>query len=117
MVENSIILIKYLYLTIQTKWSKSMSKHDKVRDNLVNAARQLFTRFGFEKTTMNEIAMEARKGKSSLYYYFTSKEEVFRRWLNTRPDCFTQNWLRHTIHPMIFSKKSEVTSVFGSSKL
>lgn len=78
MVENSIVLIKYLYLTIQTKWSKSMSKHDKVRDNLVNAARQLFTRFGFEKTTMNEIAMEARKGKSSLYYYFTSKEEVFQ---------------------------------------
>ncbi len=55
-----------------------MNKHDKVRDNLVKAARQIFARFGFEKTTMNEIAMEARKGKSSLYYYFTSKEEVFQ---------------------------------------
>lgn len=55
-----------------------MEKHDKVRQNLINAARKIFVRFGFEKTTMNEIAVEARKGKSSLYYYFASKEEVFQ---------------------------------------
>jgi AcrR family transcriptional regulator len=55
-----------------------MEKHDKVRQNLINAARKIFVRFGFEKTTMNEIAIEARKGKSSLYYYFASKEEVFQ---------------------------------------
>ncbi|HXK80650.1 MAG TPA: helix-turn-helix domain-containing protein [Bacteroidales bacterium] len=55
-----------------------MEKHEKVRQNLINAARKIFVRFGFEKTTMNEIALEARKGKSSLYYYFASKEEVFQ---------------------------------------
>lgn len=55
-----------------------MEKHEKVRQNLINAARKIFVRFGFEKTTMNEIAVEARKGKSSLYYYFASKEEVFQ---------------------------------------
>lgn len=54
-----------------------MEKHDKARQNLITAARRIFVRFGFEKTTMNEIAIEARKGKSSLYYYFTSKEEIF----------------------------------------
>lgn len=55
-----------------------MHKHDLVRQSLIHAARRIFVRFGFEKTTMNEIAMEARKGKSSLYYYFASKEEVFQ---------------------------------------
>lgn len=54
-----------------------MQKTDKTKERLVKAARRIFSRFGFEKTTMNEIAMEARKGKSSLYYYFTSKEEIF----------------------------------------
>ena len=55
-----------------------MQKHDQVKQGLINSARRMFARFGFEKTTMNEIAMEARKGKSSLYYYFSSKEEVFQ---------------------------------------
>ncbi len=55
-----------------------MKKHDLIKQNLISAARQLFIKFGFEKTTMNEIAEEARKGKSSLYYYFTSKEEIFQ---------------------------------------
>lgn len=61
----------------QNQFGRIMQKHDLVREALINAARRIFSRFGFEKTTMNEIAMEARKGKSSLYYYFAGKEEVF----------------------------------------
>lgn len=55
-----------------------MQKTDLTKEKLIKAAGRIFSRFGFEKTTMNEIAMEARKGKSSLYYYFTSKEEIFQ---------------------------------------
>jgi len=51
---------------------------DEVRDQIVDTARGIFTRFGFRKTTMDEIARAMRKGKSSIYYYFTSKEEIFR---------------------------------------
>ncbi len=47
------------------------------KDNIVLVAQKMFKRFGFRKTTMDEIAVAARKGKSSLYYYFKSKEEVF----------------------------------------
>jgi AcrR family transcriptional regulator len=49
-----------------------------VQEDIVNAARAVFGRFGFRKSTMDDIARAARKGKSSLYYYFKSKEEVFR---------------------------------------
>jgi AcrR family transcriptional regulator len=48
-----------------------------VRDQIVSTASQIFSRFGFKKTTMDEIAQAMRKGKSSIYYYFTSKEEIF----------------------------------------
>ncbi len=48
-----------------------------VKDKIVKVARETFKQFGFRKTTMDEIAYAARKGKSSLYYYFKSKEEVF----------------------------------------
>lgn len=40
-------------------------------------ARNQFARFGFKKTTIDEIAKDARIGKSSLYYYFKGKEEIF----------------------------------------
>jgi AcrR family transcriptional regulator len=51
---------------------------DEVKDTIINVARHIFSRFGFKKTTMDEIAQAARKGKSSIYYYFTSKEEIFQ---------------------------------------
>jgi len=45
---------------------------------IVNVATRLFSRFGFHKTSMDEIAKIARKAKGSLYYHFSSKEALFR---------------------------------------
>lgn len=44
---------------------------------IISEATRLFSRFGLEKTTMEDIARAAGKGKSTLYYYFKSKEDVF----------------------------------------
>lgn len=49
----------------------------KTKTQLIEAARIVFSRFGYRKTTMDDIALAAGKGKSSLYYYFKNKEEVF----------------------------------------
>lgn len=49
----------------------------KVKLQIIKAAGVIFNRFGFKKTTMDDIAFAAGKGKSSLYYYFKNKEEVF----------------------------------------
>ncbi len=49
-----------------------------VRQTIIEAAREIFARFGYRKATMDDIARAARKGKSSLYHYFRSKEEVFQ---------------------------------------
>jgi len=54
-----------------------MSK-DFLADKIIEKAAEVFTRFGYKKTTMDEIAHELGKGKSSIYYYFTSKEEIFQ---------------------------------------
>ena len=48
------------------------------RNTIVEKAREIFAHYGFRKTTMNEIAEGVGKGKSSLYYYFNSKEDVYR---------------------------------------
>jgi AcrR family transcriptional regulator len=51
---------------------------EEVRTFIVGVALKIFTRNGFRKATMEEIASASNMGKSSLYYYFKSKEEIFR---------------------------------------
>jgi AcrR family transcriptional regulator len=57
---------------------KNMAEQDDIKDTIIDAAREVFARFGFKKTTMNEIAGSVFKAKSSIYYYYKSKEEIFR---------------------------------------
>jgi len=50
---------------------------DEIRERIVRAAREMFGRYGYRKTSLAEIADAARMGKSSLYHYFESKEDLF----------------------------------------
>lgn len=52
--------------------------NDEVREQIVQAARQVFARYGFKKTALDDIARESRKGKSTIYYYFKSKDDIFK---------------------------------------
>ena len=49
----------------------------KTRALLVDVARQLFAKNGFENTTMNDIAAASNRGRRTLYTYFRSKEEIY----------------------------------------
>jgi len=48
-------------------------------EGILSAAKKVFSRKGYEATTMEDIASEAGFGKASLYFYFKAKEEVFLR--------------------------------------
>ena len=52
-------------------------KIEDTKDKILEVAEKLFSRFGFHKTSMDEIAKIARKAKGSLYYHFASKEDLF----------------------------------------
>jgi AcrR family transcriptional regulator len=54
-----------------------VNKDDIVRDDILRAAERVFQKWGMNKTTMEDIAGEAGKGKSTLYYYYKSKDEIF----------------------------------------
>jgi len=57
--------------------SNSQDLKDPFREEILNGARELFERFGFKKTTMEDIAKQVGKSKSALYYYYKTKEEIF----------------------------------------
>lgn len=52
-----------------------------VKSLIVESAANFFSKFGFNKTTMDEIARHIHKAKGVLYYYFKSKEELFNEVL------------------------------------
>ncbi|GAB3834265.1 hypothetical protein GCM10028895_54330 [Pontibacter rugosus] len=55
----------------------SDNKDECIKTEILNEAQKLFIRFGWSKTTMEDIAKAAGKGKSTLYYYYKSKEQIF----------------------------------------
>ena len=59
---------------------------DDVSEIILNSAKTIFARYGFKKTTMDEIAQAARKGKSSIYHYFKSKEDIFKAIVEKEAD-------------------------------
>ena len=63
--------------TMQMKNENGVKK-DINRENILKIARDIFSKYGFKKTTLDDIANAVRKGKSSLYYYFESKEDLFQ---------------------------------------
>ena len=58
-----------------------MKDKEKIRNAILSAASSLFERFGYEKTSMEEIAEAIHKAKASIYYHFPSKLDIFREVL------------------------------------
>ena len=44
---------------------------------IIKTAEKRFVKHGFHKTTLDEIARDLRIGKSTIYHYFTSKEDLY----------------------------------------
>ena len=55
-----------------------MKDADSVREAIVESASWLFDRFGYEKTSVDEIARRAHRAKTSVYYYFDGKLAIFK---------------------------------------
>ncbi len=49
----------------------------KTKQMLLEKARQLFAKSGFENTTMNDIAEASQRGRRTLYTYFSNKKEIY----------------------------------------
>ena len=53
------------------------TKEDLIQQQILAAAKRLFQVHGLAKVTMDDVAKAIDKGRSSLYYYYKSKDEIF----------------------------------------
>ncbi len=80
-----------------------MINKEEFRKKIILTAGQIFSRFGFKKTTMDEIAKALKMGKSSIYYYFNSKEDIFKAVV-----LYEANILRNELTTAIKSVESPI---------
>lgn len=69
--------------------SQAPYRRENIKDHIVRIATHIFSKFGFKKTTIDDIAQTLGKGKSSIYYYFQSKEEIYKEVINREMNILT----------------------------
>jgi len=82
-----------------------MANKLKVKELIIEVAREVFSRYGYKKTTIDDIAVGARKGKSSIYYYFKSKEEIYEAVVDAESNMLFDNILTQIEKPLPATEK------------
>jgi DNA-binding transcriptional regulator YbjK len=62
--------------TVTTKPSRRAREKAALRAQILDAARQLFAKEGYEAVTMREVARKIQYTATALYYHFPDKESL-----------------------------------------
>ncbi|MET1055656.1 MAG: TetR/AcrR family transcriptional regulator [Pedobacter sp.] len=96
-----------------------MEKDEIVIEEILSGAKKLFGKHGLKKTTMEEIATAAGKGKSTLYYYFPSKNEIFEAVVEDEMKNVVKR-IREAVNASLTAKdklkaflQAQITSIIG----
>ncbi|QNK63764.1 TetR/AcrR family transcriptional regulator [Pedobacter sp. PAMC26386] len=96
-----------------------MEKDEIVIEEILSGAKKLFGKHGLKKTTMEEIATAAGKGKSTLYYYFPSKIEIFEAVVEDEMKNVVKR-IREAVNVSLTAKEklkaylqAQITSIIG----
>ncbi len=96
-----------------------MEKDEIVIGEILSGAKKLFGKHGLKKTTMEEIATAAGKGKSTLYYYFPSKNEIFEAVVEDEMKNVVKR-IREAVNASLTAKEklkaflqAQITSIIG----
>ncbi|HEY4328002.1 MAG TPA: TetR/AcrR family transcriptional regulator [Mucilaginibacter sp.] len=66
--------------------SSLQTSDDITQQEILQAALGLYRKFGPDKVTMDDVAAAAGRSRSSLYYYYKNRDEVFQAVLDTIVD-------------------------------
>lgn len=69
---------------------KNLTVSEQKRQQIVQAATHLVSKFGYAKTTMDDIARLLNMKKTSLYYYYQSKEEILEEVVRSEAQNYLQ---------------------------
>jgi AcrR family transcriptional regulator len=73
---------------------------DKIKETIKKAARELFRKYGYHKTSVNEIARKAKLAKATIYKYFESKEMLLQ--------VILMDYIRHSVNEIMHNPKEDM---------
>lgn len=73
---------------------------DKIKESIKKAAQDLFRKYGYHKTSVNEIAKRAKIAKATIYKYFDSKELVLH--------AIVMDYLEQSVQELINNQSENV---------
>lgn len=56
------------------------------KEQIIEEARTLFTKYGYKKVSMDEVAKKANVSKKTIYSYFKDKEDLFKYFIQEELD-------------------------------
>jgi AcrR family transcriptional regulator len=86
-------------------------KENRRRKEIIAAAREVFSKYGYRKTSMVDIAKEVDINQATLYHYFKNKEEIFIEKLLAEHAEFREKRMKLIAKEM--STQRKITSFFG----
>ncbi len=66
---------------------------DKIKESIKKSAQDLFRKYGYHKTSVNEIAKRAKIAKATIYKYFESKELLLQ--------AIIMEYIHHSVQEII----------------
>lgn len=85
-------------MSSETRWGKN-SRHDdpiRAREHILMATYKVMTSKGVDKTTIAEIAKQAKVSRPTIYRYFDSRDDIVQSLLAKRQDDFFRGMLDST---------------------
>ena len=71
-----------------------MAEIDDIEKRVLDSAKELFLHYGFDKTTMNDIANKAGVAKSTIYTRWKKKDELFDTLIWRESKDYTEDWMQ-----------------------
>ena len=72
--------------------STAKSENEAREQRILDAASDLIVHYGFDKTTVSDIAREAGISKGAIYLHFDSKDALFESLLIREMQAYTERW-------------------------
>src|SRR5690606_29461563 len=84
---------------------------DKIKVTIKKAAHDLFRRYGYKKTSVNEISKRAKLAKATIYKYFDSKELVLHAIL--------MDYIQESVDELLakYNKQADLETYLGDTIL
>ncbi|WP_179133947.1 TetR/AcrR family transcriptional regulator [Halobacillus massiliensis] len=72
----------------------NQKEKEKIKETLINEGKQLFSRYGLKKTSVNELTKAAGIAPGSFYTFFTSKEELYFEILEEEEEMIKKEFVQ-----------------------